>query len=48
MSNRKDTEENTMEYKAKRKKIFGMIISFSIACFMFVAGKVYMKSQNSR
>lgn len=46
-----DTEEKITEWnilKGKREKISGVIISFSVVCFMFVAGKVYMKFQDSR
>lgn len=46
-----DTEEKITEWnilKDKREKISGVIISFSAVCFMFVAGKVYMKFQDSR
>lgn len=46
-----DTEEKITEWnilKDKGEKISGVIISFSVVCFMFVAGKVYMKLQDSR
>lgn len=46
-----DTEEKITEWnilKDKREKLFGVIVSFSVVCFMFVAGKVYMKFQDSR
>lgn len=46
-----DTEEKITEWnilKDKREKISGVIMSFSAVCFMFVAGKVYMKFQDSR
>lgn len=46
-----DTEEKITEWnilKDKREKISGVVISFSAVCFMFVAGKVYMKFQDSR
>lgn len=50
MPSGKDTDERRAEWnvKAKREKIFGVIISFSVVCFMFVAGKVFMKFQDSR
>lgn len=45
MPDGKDTEEKITQWdiKAKREEIFGVIIPFSVVCFMFVAGKVYMK-----